>query len=152
MEEKKFDPYQFIGFILIALILTWMLYRNGPQEKVQTQTDKQTIDAPLNQAIQDSIQSQQKIKADGDLGNFFIPNDQSNIQLTTNSMIVEIQSKGAEINTLLLSEFENYDDLPIPMIKNENSRFNVALYTKDGRILNTRDFYFKTNILSLIHI
>ena len=146
MEEKKFDPYQFIGFILIALILTWMLYRNGPQEKVQTQTDKQTIDAPLNQAIQDSIQSQQKIKAYGDLGSFFIPNDQSNIQLTTNSMIVEIQSKGAEINTLLLSEFENYDDLPIPMIKNENSKFNVALYTKDGRILNTRDFYFKTNI------
>ena len=32
MEERKFDPYQFIGFILIALILTWMLYRNGPQE------------------------------------------------------------------------------------------------------------------------
>ena len=146
MEEKKFDPYQFIGFILIALILTWMLYRNGPQEEVQTQTDKQTINAPLNQAIQDSIQSQQKIKAYGDLGNFFIPNDQSNIQLTTNSMIVEIQSKGAEINALLLSEFENYDDLPIPMIKNENSKFNVALYTKDGRILNTRDFYFKTNI------
>ena len=146
MEEKKFDPYQFIGFILIALILTWMLYRNGPQETVQNQNDKQTINAPLNQAIQDSIQSQQKIKAYGDLGNFFIPNDQSNIQFTTNSMIVEIQSKGAEINTLLLSEFENYDDLPIPMIKNENSKFNVSLYTRDGRVLNTRDFYFKTSI------
>ena len=146
MEEKKFDPYQFIGFILIALILTWMLYRNGPQETVQTQNDKQTTNAPLNQAIQDSIQSQQKIKTYGDLGNFFIPNDQSNIQFTTNSMIVEIQSKGAEINTLLLSEFENYDDLPIPMIKNENSKFNVSLYTRDGRVLNTRDFYFKTSI------
>ena len=146
MEEKKFDPYQFIGFILIALILTWMLYRNGPQETVQTQNDKQTTNAPLNQAIQDSIQSQQKIKAYGDLGNFFIPNDQSNIQFTTNSMIVEIQSKGAEINTLLLSEFENYDDLPIPMIKNENSKFNVSLYTRDGRVLNTQDFYFKTSI------
>ena len=146
MEEKKFDPYQFIGFILIALILTWMLYRNGPQETVQTQNEKQTINAPLNQAIQDSIQSQQKIKAYGDLGNFFIPNDQSNIQFTTNSMNVEIQSKGAEINTLLLSEFENYDDLPIPMIKNENSKFNVSLYTRDGRVLNTQDFYFKTSI------
>ena len=30
MEEKRFDPCQFIGFILIALILTWMLYRNQP--------------------------------------------------------------------------------------------------------------------------
>ena len=34
MEEKKFDPYQFIGFILIALILTWMLYRNGPEQEI----------------------------------------------------------------------------------------------------------------------
>ena len=33
MEEKKFDPYQFIGFILILVILTWMLYRNGPTEE-----------------------------------------------------------------------------------------------------------------------
>ena len=144
MEEKKFDPYQFIGFILIALILTWMLYRNGPQEAAQNENDKKSVESELNEVIQDSIQSQQKIKAYGDLGNFFIPNDQSNIQFTTNSMIVEIQSKGAEINTLLLSEFENYDDLPIPMIKNENSKFNVSLYTKDGRVLNTRDFYFKT--------
>ena len=32
------------------------------------------------------------------------------------------------------------------MIKNENSKFNVSLYTRDGRVLNTRDFYFKTSI------
>ena len=34
MEEKRFDPYQFIGFVLIALILTWMLYVNRPEETV----------------------------------------------------------------------------------------------------------------------
>ena len=28
MEEKKFDPYQFTGVFLIALILTWMLFNN----------------------------------------------------------------------------------------------------------------------------
>ena len=44
MEEKKFDPYQFIGFILIALILTWMLYRNGPQEPAKdTQISSEQI-------------------------------------------------------------------------------------------------------------
>ena len=33
MEEKKFDPYQFTGVFLIALILTWMLFNNeNPQE------------------------------------------------------------------------------------------------------------------------
>ena len=39
MEERKFDPYQFIGFILIALILTWMLYRSGSQEAAQNETN-----------------------------------------------------------------------------------------------------------------
>ena len=92
MEERKFDPYQLIGFILIALILTWMLYRSGSQEAAQNETIKKSVGSELNQVIQDSIQSQQKIIAYGDLGNFFVPNDLPNIQFSTNSMIVEIQS------------------------------------------------------------
>ena len=31
MEEKKLDPYQLIGFVLIALIMTWMLMRQQDQ-------------------------------------------------------------------------------------------------------------------------
>ncbi|MBT7654026.1 MAG: membrane protein insertase YidC, partial [Flavobacteriaceae bacterium] len=42
MEEKKFDPLQFIGFILIALILTWMLYRNGPVEEQKSESNTTT--------------------------------------------------------------------------------------------------------------
>jgi hypothetical protein len=37
MEEKRFDPYQFIGFVLIALILTWMLYVNRPEETAKSE-------------------------------------------------------------------------------------------------------------------
>ncbi len=33
MEQKKFDPWQFVGFFLIALILTWMLYNQPPVEE-----------------------------------------------------------------------------------------------------------------------
>ncbi len=46
MEEKKFDPLQFIGFILIAVILTWMLYRNGPVEE-QNQNQKLLLNKAL---------------------------------------------------------------------------------------------------------
>ena len=63
--EEKFDPYQFIGFILIALILTWMLYRNGPAEaEPESTTTEQTVPqsnttvaAPIQN---DSIFQQQK--------------------------------------------------------------------------------------------
>ena len=37
MEKKRFDPYQFIGFVLIALILTWMLYVNRPEESATSE-------------------------------------------------------------------------------------------------------------------
>ena len=72
MEEKKFDPYQFIGFILIALILTWMLYRNGPAKaEPESTTTEQTVPQSNTTAAapiqNDSIVQQQKVAAYGDL-------------------------------------------------------------------------------------
>ena len=71
MEEKKFDPYQFIGFILIALILTWMLYKNGPAEddpntKITNteQVDSQNINNDINSTQSDSQIQQQKVAAE----------------------------------------------------------------------------------------
>ena len=51
MEEKRFDPYQFIGFVLIALILTWMLYVNRPEESVTSEVqiaNNETVTKPEN--------------------------------------------------------------------------------------------------------
>ena len=43
MEENKFDPYQFIGFVLIAIILTWMLYDQNPEnEQVVLESKKES--------------------------------------------------------------------------------------------------------------
>ena len=144
MEEKKFDPYQFIGFILIAIILTWMLYRNGPQE-VPTDakvTSEQMMTTAEETVVQDSIQQQQKVLAYGDLGVLFIPNNLPNTALSTQDLNLEFQSKGGGISKLQLKEFENYEDQPVPMILDSNSEFNLTLKTKDGRLLNTKEFYF----------
>ena len=150
MEEKKFDPYQFIGFILIALILTWMLYRNGPEEvpnEEKTTTEQQITTPPVSQAVQDSLQQQQKVVAYGDLGSLFVPNDLPNTVFTTENLTLELQAKGGGIHKLTLQEFENYEDLPIPMVQNGNMDFTITLNTKDGRVLNTRDFYFTPSLI-----
>ena len=148
MEEKKFDPYQFIGFILIAMILTWMLYRNGPQEvpaEAKAATE-QIVTPPEEVIVQDSIQQQQKVLAFGDLGALFIPNTLSNTVLSTEDMNLELQSKGGGISKLQLKEFENYQDQPVPMIQEGNSEFNLTLKTKDGRLLNTKEFFFTPTV------
>lgn len=149
MEEKKFDPYQFIGFILIALILTWMLYRNGPQESAKDIqiSSEQITRSNVEKAIKDSIKLQNKVYSYGNIGKLFIPNNLPNVNFTTDNMTLELQAKGGGISTLILKEFENYEDKPIPMIQNHNSDFNINLSTLDGRLLNTGDFYFTPNIL-----
>jgi len=149
MEEKKFDPYQFIGFILIAMILTWMLYRNGPQEvpaEAKAATE-QIVTPPEEVIVQDSIQQQQKVLAYGDLGALFMPNTLSNTVLSTEDMNLELQSKGGGISKLQLKEFENYQDQPVPMIQEGNSEFNLTLKTKDGRLLNTKEFFFTPTVI-----
>ena len=148
MEEKKFDPYQFIGFILIAMILTWMLYRNGPQEvpaEAKAATE-QIVTPPGEVIVRDSIQQQQKVLAYGDLGALFMPNTLSNTVLSTEDMNLELQSKGGGISKLQLKEFENYQDQPVPMIQEGNSEFNLTLKTKDGRLLNTKEFFFTPTV------
>ena len=144
MEERKFDPYQFIGFILIALILTWMLYRNGPEpETSQAVTStEQTEISLVTEAVRDSIEQQQKVVAYGNLGRLFTPTNFPDTKLLTQNMALELQSKGGIISKLALKEFENYEDQPLPLIQDENTDFNITLKTKDGRIINTKDLYF----------
>ena len=62
-------------------------------------------------------------------------------------MILEIQPRGGTISKLALKEFENFNDKPVPMILDGNTEFNISLNTKDGRTLNTRDFYFTHEII-----
>tara|TARA_B110000444_G_scaffold60585_1_gene56628 strand:- start:564 stop:2390 length:1827 start_codon:yes stop_codon:yes gene_type:complete len=154
MEEKKFDPYQFIGFILIALILTWMLYRNGPDEKAapaQANTEQvvTTKSTPEVVQVSDSILQQQKVVAFGDLGNLFVPKTIDNIKITTDNFSVEIDSKGGQIALFQLDEFENYEDAPIRLIDQSNADFNIMLTTLDGRIMNTREMYFSPSLSDL---
>lgn len=153
MEERKFDPYQFIGFILIALILTWMLYRNGPSEansNNQTpsagQVAEQNNSVTPSPVVNDSLLQQQKVKAFGDLGALFQPSSEPLVNINTSELTLELSPKGGQITKLLLNAYENYEDLPLPMIAEGNSDFNIQLATLDGRLLNTREMYFKPNL------
>ena len=147
MEEKKFDPYQFIGFILIAVILTWMLYKNGPAEEaasaqVTTEQGSTTTSSPEVVQASDSILQQQKVAAFGDLGSLFVPKQIENVRIATDNFNVEVQSKGGQIALFKLDEFENYEDAPIRLIDESNADFNITMSTLDGRMMNTREMYF----------
>ena len=154
MEERKFDPYQFIGFVLIAMILTWMLYVNKPEEGVnpaveteKTEVASQPKEAPPIQ-LNDSLQ---KINLQSTFGIFsnWMPDQGAAPQMLENKdLLIKVSPKGGLITLVRLKNYTDYLDQPLELVKEGNSQFNLKFTTKDGRRLNTKDFYFTPQLSS----
>ena len=71
MEEKKFDPYQFIGFVLIAIIMTWMLMYQQPVDEVVNEpvADEEITTTLAVSSLVDSIQQLQLQASYGSFAN-----------------------------------------------------------------------------------
>ena len=143
MEEKKFDPWQFVGFFLIALILTWMLYNQPPVEEVQTEIaqTESTVDGNKVVVLDQTPNEEQLNAAYGSFANLFQATTSENVKIENEKLDLIFNPKGAQISSLLLKEFNNYKEEPLFLIK-ENQNFNYSFTTSDGRVLNSIDFYF----------
>ena len=147
MEERKFDPYQFIGFILIAIILTWMLYQNQPQEGVSQDTSMDTTELAIpkgapSTVVNDSIAQIVLQNTYGDLAAFMQERPNEIQTLRSDKLLVQVDSKGGNLIKVQLTEFENYQSEPLQLIADNNTELNIEIPLRDGRVLNSRDFYF----------
>jgi YidC/Oxa1 family membrane protein insertase len=147
MEEKRFDPYQFIGFVLIALILTWMLYVNRPEEKVisdaqpiNTEAVKEQQPSPIQ--LNDSLKRINLQSTFGIFSNWMVDKGAKIQKIENKHLLIEVNPKGGVLSLVRLKEYSDYLDRPLDLIKNGNNKFNIQFTTKDGRRLNTKDFYF----------
>ena len=143
MEEKKFDPYQFIGFILIALIMTWMLYNQQPVEETpsvpqETEVEKATPEATV---VSDSIQQVQYQATYGDFTRLAQPNGEELVVLENEELYIAVDPHGAQLNTVKLKNFTEYQGKPLFLVQ-DNQKINYQFTTLDGRTLNTQDLYF----------
>ena len=148
MEEKRFDPYQFIGFVLIALILTWMLYVNRPEETVisdaqptntETVTENQQL-SPIQ--LNDSLKRINLQSTFGIFSNWMVDKGAKIQKIENKHLLIEVNPKGGVLSLVRLKEYSDYLDRPLDLIKDGNNKFNIQFTTKDGRRLNTKDFYF----------
>ena len=146
MEEKRFDPYQFIGFVLIALILTWMLYVNRPEETVisdaqpintQAVTEQQPSPIQLN----DSLKRINLQSTFGIFSNWMLDKAAKIQKIENKHLLIEVNPKGGVLSLVRLKDYSDYLDNPLDLIKEGNNKFNIQFITKDGRRLNTKDGY-----------
>ena len=154
MEERKFDPYQFIGFVLIAMILTWMLYVNKPEEGVnpaveteKTEVASQPKEAPPIQ-LNDSLQKINLQSTFGIFSNWMTDHGAVPQTLENKDLLIKVSPKGGLITLVRLKNYTDYLDQPLELVKEGNSQFNLKFTTKDGRRLNTKDFYFTPQLSS----
>ena len=144
MEEKRFDPYQFIGFILIALILTWMLYQNNPENYPAEKNKVTNVDPSENKNDIIDSEANENISRNvsNDLANLFVKPSVDFEQIENQKIELEISTKGANISKLRLKEFDDYKKKPLFLINEDNTDLNLQINLSDGRILNTSEMYF----------
>ena len=165
MEEKKFDKQSMIGFLLIGAILLFMLWQNQPspeelaaekakQEQIDAEKRAVTPTATKNTELADATLPQDSAAMEqykATLGSFAysasLPSATDNItELENDVLALKISNKGGFIVEARLKQFKSYDSLPVYLIKDGNTRFNLNFATTDNRTLNSENMYFEPSL------
>ena len=145
MEEKQFDPYQFIGFILIAMILTWMLFKNQntplPEES-EIETNKVVTSEVADNDKESSVEFQNKLTY-GMFSELMNPAEIKEYTLENEDLKVKISSRGANLILVNLKNYTNYLKLPLNLIADNNHTINTIIKSRMGLTLETKNIFFK---------
>ena len=152
MEEKNFDLKSFIGFILIGAILLYMMYQNQPSPNDISLNDQTNQEEVVNK-----ISKKDPKQSSFNLNDAFKKRDvlnsfdqkkyvQSNTLLENELLAIEISNLGGMLSKVRLKNFVDYDSVPVSLIKNGNSLFNLNFSTTDGKNINSSDLYFEPTL------
>ena len=153
MEQKKFDYNSFIGMILLAGIMLWYFNTNKPEIDPEEINTEQIIDSGKIETQQTITKtpvlendSLQQIEYQNKLGAFALSaiNGAEGTSVIQNNLVkLTIDNKGGQIIEALIKNYKTHDSLPLYMIKDNNSSFNINFGTTDNRILNTKELFFE---------
>ena len=153
MEQKKFDYNSLIGMILLGAIFLW--YANSQTDEVDpekeatevvvdsTETSEKTIDVSEKFIENDSLRNASLSNKLGVFSFSAINAKEGTSVLENNLLKLTVDNKGGQIIEALVKNYKTYDSLPLYLIKDNNSNFNINFGTTDNRILNTKDLFFK---------
>jgi len=145
-----------IGFILItAILMVWIFFVTPkPEEALQPAKTTDTV-TPVKQPTETKAElpvvvdtlSVAKAKIDSFGAIFSQKTSGSNDVMTieTDKVIAKISKKGGNIVEWTLKEFKTWFGDPVQLICNKDGGdFNLLLTTIDGKLVNTKNFYFES--------
>ena len=144
MEQNKFDPLQFIGFLLISVILMFWFYDN--QSNIIENQQDIAVEDVLDQVNDNSI-NLNTYEENSDELNFDENFVEEVITLENDNILFEISTDGADINKLLLKKFINYNDEPLFLVNNNKSVFSYNIPNGRNSIINSGDLIYTAEII-----
>ncbi len=139
MEEKRIDPLQIIGMILIFGIFTWMMYNQSAEELAQADT----------KAAQESVQRPETetpaVSPIPEASEVIDLSDEAIVEtmvLRNNVLELGVSTKGGILEQVLLQDMVNYQDEALYLINKENNALNIAFTTSTGQLLQTKFLVF----------
>ena len=167
MEEKKLDINSIIGFILIFGILLFMMWQNQPTEEElkaqeaekqakidaqkQAETTKADTKVVTTEDFTEAKDSAQVVALQSKIGAFAYSvatatTTDKEIEAQNEVLDLKFNTKGGHLSEVKLKQFVDFDSVPIYLVRDGNSVFNLQFQTTDNRTLNTKDLYFQPTV------
>ena len=142
MEQNKFDPLQFIGFLLISAILMFWFYDNQSSmiQNQQISEAENLVEETTENLIKDDNLSSNNLKIDQRF-------EEEIISLENENILFEISTGGGEINKILLKNFSNYNDEPLFLVNDNKSIFSYNIPIGRNSVINSADLNYTYRII-----
>ena len=142
MEQNRFDPIQFIGFLLISAILMFWFYDNQSTmiENQQMSETENLVEETYKNPIEMENSSSNNLKMDKRF-------EEEIISLENENILFEISTGGAEINKILLKNFSNYDEEPLFLVNDNKSIFSYDIPVGRSSVINSSDLNYTYQVI-----
>ena len=143
MEQRRIDPLQIIGMVLVFVIFTWMMYNQSAEDLALANTqEEQTSEAVTesqNQTSEQAIVTPAELPATNAIA-------EETITLQNDVLSIGISTKGGSMEQVLLKGETNYQGAPLYLINKENNSLNFAFTTAAGQLLQTKFLMFSPTV------
>ncbi|MFC4634439.1 membrane protein insertase YidC [Dokdonia ponticola] len=158
---KKFDSTSVIGMLLMGAIILYIMYTRPTPEEIQAkeeakQEQVQEVPTPASSTVATQEFTNTVSPSDSlgrsalqnRLGAFAysgtLPTAREDVTVIKNDVLeLEVSNKGGHIVKATLLNYKTFDSIPVYLIKDGNSQFNISFSTTDNRNLNTKDLFFE---------
>ncbi|GAB3813533.1 membrane protein insertase YidC [Pontibacter rugosus] len=141
------DRNQAIGFGLMAvLLLAYSFFFAGtdkPAEQVAVQEIAKVEHLQQNNAVveEDSLAQFRRAAALGAFGTA-ATGEASTVTLENENIRVAFNTKGGQVEEVLLKNYKTYEGDPLLLFDSESSETDIAFRAADGKIIRLSDLYF----------